>query len=380
MKTKPAQYRLIVADSESSADLLYATSFFAPDAFAYLETPGGTRMLVNDLEIDRARRTARVDAVDSLSEWSARVASSRRKNVSVSSGYASTLAVWLSHWKARRLEVPEAFPLGLAEHLRQAGITLLPAGKCFFPQREIKTSSEIRKISHALRVTEAGMSRAEEVLRASRARKDGKLMFGQSVLTSELLRGEIDSAIVRLGGLPRDTIVAGGRQACDPHERGSGPLKAGELIIVDIFPRIAATGYYGDLTRTFLKGRASEAQRRLWNICLKGQKMALKQMSVGASGIEIHQRVQNWFTEEGYPTRIHNGRWEGFFHGTGHSLGLEIHEEPRFARAIFTPGQVFTVEPGLYIPEIGGVRHEDVVIIGSKKQRLLSRHPKPFEI
>jgi Xaa-Pro aminopeptidase len=177
-----------------------------------------------------------------------------------------------------------------------------------------------------------------------------------------------------------NSIVACGAQACDPHERGHGPLKAHELIILDIFPRSANTGFVGDMTRTVVRGRASDAQRRLWETCLAGQKMALRALSPGGDGKALQDSVREFFTAAGYPTERRNGRWQGFFHGLGHGLGLEIHEEPRLGRTTFRAGQVFTIEPGIYLPGLGGVRHEDVAVITASGHRLLSRFPKPLEI
>ena len=122
--------------------------------------------------------------------------------------------------------------------------------------------------------------------RRSRARETNCSWSGRT-LTSEILRAEIDSAILRAGGLPANTIVAGGDQACDPHERGSGPLKANSLIILDIFPRDAMSGYFGDMTRTVVRGRASEAQRRLWETVSEGQALALKKMKPGVDGLKF---------------------------------------------------------------------------------------------
>jgi len=218
-----------------------------------------------------------------------------------------------------------------------------------------------------------------EVLRASRI-SGRNLIWANVKLTSEILRAEIDSAILRAGGLPANTIVAGGDQACDPHERGSGPLRPNELIILDIFPRDAKTGYYGDMTRTVVRGRAGEAQRRLWDTVQRGQRMAFKGMKPGASGKNVHDSLTAFFASEGYPTEKRNGRWVGFFHGTGHGLGLEIHEEPRFGRTTFHPGQILTVEPGLYWPGVGGCRIEDVGFVTVSGVRKLSRFPQEIEI
>ncbi|HZV59919.1 MAG TPA: M24 family metallopeptidase, partial [Candidatus Eremiobacteraceae bacterium] len=199
-------------------------------------------------------------------------------------------------------------------------------------------------------------------------------------LTSELLRAEIECAILRAGGIPMNTIVAGGDQACDPHERGSGPLAANSLIILDVFPRAAETGYYGDITRTVLRGKASEAQKRLWHTVLEGQAYALKKIRPGLSGQQLQKEVSDLFTNRGFPTEVREGRWTGFFHGLGHGLGLEIHESPRIAATKFKNGQVFTVEPGLYLPNVGGVRHEDDGVVTGNGFRVLSKFPKVLEL
>ena len=364
--------RLIVAASETDPDLLYATRFFAPDPFAYLEKAGRRMALLNDLEIDRGRAQAQVDEVIAYGD----VARRAGKDPS----FAAVLIRFLQEQRVRKARVPATFPLGLAAELAQAGIALEPIGGLFFPEREFKTAEELRKLRRALALTEAGMARGMEVLAASEIGPKNQLRWGGRALTSERLRAEIDSAILHAGGQPAHTIVAGGEQGCDPHERGHGPLKAHALIILDLFPRDARTGYFGDMTRTVVRGRASDAQRRLWQTVLEGQQLALRSMKPGAEGKAVHEAVQALFTERGYPTAQRQGRWTGFFHGTGHGLGLEIHEEPRFGRTRFKPGQVLTVEPGLYYPGLGGVRIEDVVTVTARGIRLLSRFEKRLEV
>jgi len=199
-------------------------------------------------------------------------------------------------------------------------------------------------------------------------------------LTSEILRAEIDSTILRAGGVPTGTIVAGGDQACDPHERGSGPLYVNSLIILDVFPRDAKTGYFGDLTRTVMHGRASEAQRKLWETVKAGQALALKKIRAGVDGMTIHEAIQDFFAQRGFPTQVREGRRVGFFHGTGHGLGLEIHEYPRLQKVTLEEREVLTVEPGLYYPGLGGVRQEDVVVVTKNGCRMLSHFPKQLEV
>ena len=235
-------------------------------------------------------------------------------------------------------------------------------------------------IGRALRITETGLKRAIEVLKASKLGAGKRLRWSGKTLTSEMLRAEIDSAILRTGGIPTGTIVAGGDQACDPHERGFGPLHANSLIILDIFPRDAKTGYFGDMTRTVLRGRASDAQRKVWETVKAGQALALRKIKAGVDGMTIHKAIQDFFTKRGFPTEIRKGRRVGFFHGTGHGLGLEIHEHPRLQRVTLKERQVLTVEPGLYYPALGGARQEDVVIVTKSGCRVLSRFPKQLEI
>ena len=371
-----SETRLIVAASENDPDMLYATRFFAPDAFIFLEERGKRTLVLSDLEIDRARKTAQADEFVSYSALEKEVQGNQRK----APAYERVLSHFLRKRGIRSALVPASFPLGFAQELEASKIRLRTTNGLFWPEREAKTEAELKQMRQALQITEAGMARAMEVLRASKPGAAKKLMWSGKTLTSEILRAEIDSAILRAGGLPANTIVAGGDQACDPHERGSGPLKANSLIILDIFPRAAKTGYFGDMTRTVVRGKASEAQRKLWQTVLEGQELALRKMKPGVDGLDLHNEVKQYFTDRGFPTEVRGGRQVGFFHGTGHGLGLEIHEFPRFQKTVFKPGQVLTVEPGLYYPGVGGARIEDVVAVTKSGTRLLSRFEKRLEV
>jgi Xaa-Pro aminopeptidase len=375
-KRTTTETRLIVAASENDPDMLYATRFFVPDPFIFLEQNGKRIVVLSDLEIDRARKQVRADEFVSLSKIEREVQGNSRK----APPYEKLISHFLRKRGVRSAVVPANFPLSYANELASQKIKVRPTNGLFWPQRETKTEAELKQMRQAIVITEAGMARGMEVLRASKIGPGKKLTWSGRTLTSEILRAEIDSAILRAGGLPANTIVAGGDQACDPHERGFGPLKANFLIIVDIFPRDAKTGYYGDMTRTVVRGRANEEQRRLWNAVREGQALVLKKMKAGVDGLNLHNEVKQLFTDRGFPTEVRDGRQVGFFHGTGHGLGLEIHEYPRFQKAIFKPGQVLTVEPGLYYPGIGGARLEDVVAVTRSGVRMLSRFEKRLEI
>ncbi len=251
-----------------------------------------------------------------------------------------------------------------------------------FPQRTIKTPAEAAAIREGNRCSACGIAAAERVLRASRI-QGRRLIYRGAALTSERLKFAIEVACLEAGATSVNTIAAGGDQACDPHDRGSGPLRAHELIVVDVFPRVQATGYHGDMTRTFLRGRASEAQRALVAAVRAAQQAALRLIRAGVEGSAVHAAATEVFDRRGYRTTRSATRSVGFFHGTGHGLGLEVHEPPRLgatARGALPRGAVVTVEPGLYYPGLGGCRIEDVVQVTSASPRMLSRFHYRWEL
>ncbi|PYL82119.1 MAG: aminopeptidase P family protein [Verrucomicrobia bacterium] len=376
MATKPELARLIVAPSDTDADMLYATRIFIGDPFIFLQQNGKRTLVLSDLEIDRAKKNAKADEFVMFSQLEREVQGKAKK----APPYEKVLAHFLRKRGVKRAKVPANFPLGFANEIKQKGIALETSDGLFWPAREKKTAEEIRLLERALRITETGMKRGMEILKASKLGAGKKLKWSGKTLTSEILRAEIDSAILRAGGVPTNTIVAGGDQACDPHERGFGPLQANSLIILDIFPRDAKTGYWGDMTRTVVRGRASEQQRKLWEAVKAGQALALKRIKAGVDGMSVHKAITELFDRRGFPTEVRNGRRVGFFHGTGHGLGLEIHEYPRLQKVTLKAGQCLTVEPGLYYPGIGGARIEDVVIVEKDGCRILSKFPKQLEI
>jgi Xaa-Pro aminopeptidase len=203
------------------------------------------------------------------------------------------------------------------------------------------------------------------------------------MLTSERLKVAIETACIEAGSVSLSTIAAGGDQACDPHNRGTGPLRPNELIIVDVFPRVADTGYHGDMTRTFLRGRASDAQKAIVGAVRAAQLRALAAIRAGVPGSEVHRKVTETFTSLGFETRSTPSGSVGFFHGTGHGLGLDVHEPPRMNATDNTPlrrGAVVTVEPGLYYPGVGACRIEDVVQVTGASPRMLSKYPYSWEL
>lgn len=367
--------RLIVADSEHDANMLYATGIFVPDPFIFLEARGRKYVVVSDLEIDRAKKQANMHRVVSFSSYQNRLKRAGIKEPR----FRDVLNAVLKDLRVRAVEVPSSFPIGLAKKLH--GVRIIVKGDPFFPDREIKSALEIRKLAHALHLAEQGMSAGINVLRISRIGRDGFLRWRGDKLTSEHVRGVINATIAGLGGVAEHTIVACGNQGCDPHESGHGPLRAHQPIILDIFPR-SETGYWGDISRTVVRGRASERVRQMYGIVYAAQKLVFQKLRAGVNGKDVHEAVQKLFRENGFVTGRRNGRMQGFFHGTGHGLGLEIHERPRVSAVNdkLCAGHVVTVEPGLYYWGVGGVRLEDVAVIGERGARNLTRFPKFLEV
>jgi Xaa-Pro aminopeptidase len=378
MSNSKSENILIVADSEHDANMLYAVGMFVPDPFIYFRCEGHCHIVLNDLEIDRARKQASHCRVISYSQCVEKLKRRVKRP-----GMAAIINLLMRERKLKKIFVPATFPFGLARELRQYNIKVRVKKGGVFPQREFKTSDEVKKISAAQMMAEVGLAEGIQALKTSKIGRDRKLTYHGAPLTSEKLRAVIDTAIIQAGGLASHTIVAGGRQGCDPHEQGHGPLRAHEPIILDVFPRSQKTGYFGDITRTVVKGHASDAIRRLYDTVARGQEMGFEKIAVGVKGSDIHKAIQKFFDGEGYKTGRKNGRMQGFFHGTGHGVGMEIHEAPRISLSsndVLKAGHVVTVEPGLYYPGIGGVRLEDVVTVTAQGARNLTKFEKILEV
>jgi len=271
---------------------------------------------------------------------------------------------------------------GLAKAVEADGITLEPV-PVFFPERQRKTEAEVAHIQQAIALAEAGLQRALEVLGESRVGDGGILCWCDRPLTSEVLRGEIDAHIALLGGSASHTIAAPGPQGADPHVSGHGPLRSGEPIVIDIFPRADATGYYGDLTRTVVKGTASAMVHRAYRAVHEAQEAAKAVAQPGVPASRVYRAAADVLAGAGFATDLRADPPRGFIHGLGHGLGLEIHESPRLMAGVDEPlraGTVVTIEPGLYYPEWGGVRLEDVVVVRADGIECLTTAGKALEV
>lgn len=369
---------LLDADGDT-ADQRYLAGFGAPDAFHTLYT-GRTHLLVSSLEYGRARTESRADEVDRLADYD------YQELLETHGADASrhALAAFLADRDVESVAVPPRFPTRTADCLRDLDVTVQSEAESVIEAiRARKTDQEIDHIRAAQRANDAAMAAAETLL--VEAAVDGDVLHhGGEVLTSERVREEIELTLLRHGCALDETIVACGVDAADPHDRGSGPLRPAEPIIVDIFPRDKETGYHADSTRTFCVGEPDDAVREWYGIVAEAKAAALEAIEPGITGAEVHELVCTVFEDAGLPTLRSDPQTEtGYIHGTGHGVGLEVHEEPVLSQAgddELQAGHVVTVEPGLYDPTIGGIRLEDLVVITPDGHELLTDYPQELVI
>ncbi len=371
------QALLMVSASEGDSNMLYAAGFFVPDPFIFFQHKRTSYVVMSDLEIDRAKRQARADRVLSLSQYQRKL----RKLGKVPT-FIEVLDLLFRERGIRSLIVPANFSALLADQLRAKGFSVQIKRDPFFAEREVKNNEEVRQITESLRVAVVGLQAGIRALKRTKFGRDGYLYLNGTKLTSETLKTAVNTTIMAQGWLPSHTIISSGNQCVDPHHEGTGPIKANTSIIFDIFPRSQKNGYFGDLSRTVVRGRASERLKKIYATVQDGQQIGFDLIRDGINGKEVHEKILELFAARGFRTGKINGRMQGFFHGTGHGLGLDIHEAPRIAPvdATLKSGHVVTVEPGLYYLGVGGVRLEDVVLVQPGGNRNLTDCPQFLEI
>jgi len=375
--TKDKRNILMISASESDANLYYATKFLAPDPFIFVQVRGRRHLLMSDLEVDRARSQSTADQVHSISK----LYGDYRKKFGKKADFVEILSSFLKKQKAGPLTVPQDFPVHYADMLRGRGFKISVGEDSFFPERVVKSAYEVKAMQDAIRSVERAFDKVVKRLKKSTIKK-GRVFYQGKPVTSESLRQVINVSLMEEGCIAQHTIVACGQHAVDPHDEGSGPILANESIIMDIFPRNGTTRYFADFTRTVVKGKAKPKLKRMYDAVAEGQNIGFRMIKEGVNAREVHQKIHEYFVSLGFLTGVKDGRMQGFFHGTGHGLGLDIHELPRVGgvNEILKAGHVVTVEPGLYYADAGGVRLEDVVVVTKRGNRNLTKYPKFLEI
>ncbi len=361
---------LLVAESKANGDMYAACRFLTADPVLYLET-GDRRILVaTGFDVELAKRTSAASEVWAVEEL---VAAERAQGLGEAELDLARALNAVRRAGVTAVRVPRWFPLAEADHLRANGVEVtLDAADTVATRRRTKGAAEIELLQAVQREVERGMELVRDTLRRCDVGGDRTLQLDGSTLTSERLAAIVQQAWLSRGLEPVPPIMAGGAQGADPHEHGHGPLRAGESIVFDLFPRHATTRVYGDMTRTFCVGEPPAEVREAHDACRAAIEAALAAVRPGMTGRDLNGIVSDLFRERGFPSQMHPAEtldaprpWS-YIHGLGHGVGFEVHEPPSAGTQGFSPlavGDSLTIEPGLYRPGVGGCRIEDHVIL-----------------
>ncbi|MDD5676360.1 MAG: Xaa-Pro peptidase family protein [Kiritimatiellae bacterium] len=365
---------LALGSPQEKPDIRYQAGFSVPDPVVYVQQAGKKYLVVSLLDRELARRVApgiQIYSPDALS---------------IPRALRGTLSGWivglLRELDLRAVTVAADFPVRAADQLRRAGVRLLVADGPLMPERAIKTCVEVDRIAACQHAAVQAMREAIRMIARARADKKNRLRIRGRLLTSEHVRRAICRVLLDHNCAGEGTIVACGEQAATPHGVGHGPLCAHQSIVIDIFPRHLEHGYWGDLTRTVVKGNPSPTLKKMYFAVKAAQAAALAEIRAGVSTRSVHRLTTAVLERHGFKTGLLDGKAQGFIHSTGHGIGLEVHEAPSLSLrpGRLRAGHVVTVEPGLYYFQHGGVRIEDTVLVTRSGYRELSACADVFQV
>jgi Xaa-Pro aminopeptidase len=369
---------LIYGDTVTSPELRHEVPLVIPDPFLYLERDGRRAVAIHTLEIPRVRADApELEIIPTASLGEDELYAAGRQEPEL------TLELVLRACREAGIgsaHVPPAFPVETADFLRANGVELGVDRELFANRRRVKNDVELQGIRNAQRACEAALDEARVLLRSARTDGGGLEVDGQP-LTSERLKRTIESVFMRFDVDGGDMIVSHGPQTAVGHDMGSGQLQPNEPIVFDLFPRDRATGCYADMTRTYVVGEPSEEVEEWYRLVKEALDRSTAEVRPGVNGRALFELVCALFQEAGYKTQLNKEPGEvledGFFHGLGHGVGLEVHELPSMGRTghELVAGDVITIEPGLYRAGYGGLRLEDLVLVTADGHELLTDYP-----
>ena len=369
---------LIIGDTERSPELRHEIPVHIGDPFLYTEIGDRRVAIVWSIEGDRI---AVVDpTIEIVADETFPADDLIRDGVDIYAIEPTKFTRKLRSLGLRRASVPAAFPLGVADALRADGVELVVDQRLFDDRRRQKTAFERDGINRASRAAEAGMTAIASLLARSEPAGDGRVVDGES-LTSELLKTAASAEFDRHGCRGDDLIVAIGPQAADGHDQGTGPMGNDDVVLCDLFPQHVESGCFSDMTRTFVVGGVN-AEIAAWHEqSVEALELARSLVRPGANGADIHRAVCTFFEERGHPTGLSKPEGtvlrDGFFHGLGHGVGLDVHEAPSLGKVghELVEGDVITLEPGLYRHGFGGVRVEDLLVVTADGCQTLTIFP-----
>ena len=373
---------LIYADSFRSPDMRHAVPLGVPDPFLYAEQNGSRHVFASSMEATRIRELGLFDVhVHEELGFDELMAS----GIDESELYAQLALRAVGSLGLSHASVPKDFPVWLADRLRADGVQLDVDQQVFEDRRRAKTEAQVAGMKRAQRAAEAAMDACRALLRSAEIRGDELVLDGEQ-LTVERVKADMSVVFAANDTTADEYIVAPGAQGAVGHDMGSGPIRPGTPLVVDIFPRDNASAVYTDMTRTFVVGEVPDDIREWHRLCKEALDAAIAQIRAGVDARAVFDLTCDIFEAAGEPTqrtkRAGETLADGFFHGLGHGVGLEVHEEPsmgRLANKKLVAGDVVTVEPGLYRSGYGGVRLEDIVLVTETGAENLTDYPYDLE-
>jgi Xaa-Pro aminopeptidase len=369
---------LIYSDTFRSPELRHEVPLGIPDPFLYAEKDGAQHVVVSSMEAPRLAELGRyeIHLLDALGYDGLVAQGLGRAQLHEELVRRGARAVGVE-----RAVVPEAFPLRIADLLRAEGVELRADAVFFDDRRRVKSAAELVGIRRAQRAAEAGMDAARALLSRASANGVGLEVDGQP-LTCERLKLAIAQTLAERGTTWDEFIVSHGAQSAIGHHMGAGQIRAGEPIVIDLWPRDVESACFADMTRTFVVGDVPTEVAEWHRLVQEALGRAVAEIREGVDGRLVYDRSCDVFEaagqltgrtkEQGVPLE------EGFFHGLGHGVGLEVHEQPGLgltSKDELRAGDVVTVEPGLYRPGLGGVRLEDLILVTPDGAENLTQYP-----
>jgi Xaa-Pro aminopeptidase len=374
---------LIAGDTVRVPELRHEVPLGIPDAFLYAELDGRRVVVISSMEAMRVEALGTGLEVIPTEEFGADEI--RRSGIDVRAAAIEQAVRIVEGLGIECATVPRAFPLGIADAVRARGVELVVDQKLFDDRRRRKSEHELAGIRRAQKASEAGVATARAVLGAAE-RSNGSLTIDGEPLTCELLKERIQTTLLAHGCLAEEMIVSHGPQTAIGHDMGSGAIAADDVLILDLFPIDLESACYADLTRTLVVGDVPDEIPEWHALCREALELAVAEVRAGADGGEIHRLVSRFFADHGHPTQLTKAEGEvlrdGFYHGLGHGVGLEVHESPGLGMLgeELVAGDVLTIEPGLYRHGFGGVRVEDLVLVTEDGYERLTDCPYELEV
>lgn len=367
---------LLMIGNSDNTDLYYVSNFISMDSYTYIQTNSSEILFVPDMELNRAKIESRISDIRTISKYK----NKKQKYKDFDIAYCDALIEIFKQEQIKKISVLRDFSFFFANRLKEAGFEIIAIESPFKKMRAKKNDLEIKMITAVQNACDSAMEVAINMIENS-TEKNAMLYYKNEVLTSESIRTAIEYKLLEFGCNSENTIVACGEKSSNPHWAGTGALAPNESIVIDIFPRSKTFKYYADMTRTVCKGTPSKELNDMYDAVLFAQTKALELVKPGINCSEIHNAVCDVFERKGYET-IKNNSKIGYIHSTGHGVGLDIHELPNVGNTDVSleVGNIITIEPGLYYPNIGGIRIEDLVVVTENGCNNLTKYKKQFVV